>query len=217
MLRAALRVAAWQRSRGRHAVAGVRAATRTESDTLGDVEVPAAALWGASTARALENFRVSGARLPPRVIASLGLVKVGVRTLLAAPMLQLTAPPRPSAGCCCQSQLGAWHSAAALVGRNPGSRRPGARAKLFCADDCGLSSKCCWAWRTQVAAGVLDEHFPVDVFQTGRCELVAATCRLLLLTVRGVVHDAKRHKQQHEWCGCVRPSQLRRLGTCYGS
>ncbi|MEU5275080.1 aspartate ammonia-lyase [Streptomyces asoensis] len=34
--------------------------TRIESDALGDVRVPAQAYWGAHTARALDNFRVSG-------------------------------------------------------------------------------------------------------------------------------------------------------------
>ena len=34
--------------------------TRTESDLLGDIEVPADAYYGAQTARALENFKISG-------------------------------------------------------------------------------------------------------------------------------------------------------------
>ncbi|HZD20556.1 MAG TPA: class II fumarate hydratase, partial [Burkholderiales bacterium] len=48
---------------------------RTERDSLGELKVPAAALWGAQTQRAVENFPISGRKLPPRFIASLALVK----------------------------------------------------------------------------------------------------------------------------------------------
>src|SRR4051812_21416782 len=49
---------------------------RTESDSLGKVEVPANALYGAQTQRAVENFPVSGLRLPRRLIRALGLIKL---------------------------------------------------------------------------------------------------------------------------------------------
>src|SRR5215467_8488498 len=48
---------------------------RTEKDSLGPVEVPADALYGAQTKRAIDNFPVSGLRLPRRVIRALALVK----------------------------------------------------------------------------------------------------------------------------------------------
>ena len=48
---------------------------RIESDTLGQVRVPAGALWGAQTQRAVENFPVSGLRLPRRLVRALALVK----------------------------------------------------------------------------------------------------------------------------------------------
>jgi fumarate hydratase class II len=48
---------------------------RTESDALGKVEVPAHALYGAQTQRAVENFPVSGLRLPRRLIRALALIK----------------------------------------------------------------------------------------------------------------------------------------------
>jgi fumarate hydratase class II len=51
------------------------ARTRLERDSLGELEVPADALWGASTQRALENFRVSGERFPRRFLEALGRVK----------------------------------------------------------------------------------------------------------------------------------------------
>ena len=54
--------------------AGARAA-RTERDALGEVRVPAGALWGAATQRALENFPVSGERFPRRFLEALGWIK----------------------------------------------------------------------------------------------------------------------------------------------
>src|SRR4051812_27031671 len=48
---------------------------RIETDSLGEVEVPASALYGAQTRRAIENFPVSGLRLPRRVIRALALIK----------------------------------------------------------------------------------------------------------------------------------------------
>jgi fumarate hydratase, class II len=55
--------------------AGGTAATRTEHDSMGDVEVPAEALWGAQTARAVENFPISGQPVPPAIIHALALLK----------------------------------------------------------------------------------------------------------------------------------------------
>ena len=49
--------------------------TRTERDSLGEVEVPAAAYYGAQTERAIQNFPVSGLRFSRRFIAALGMIK----------------------------------------------------------------------------------------------------------------------------------------------
>src|SRR5690606_23157969 len=48
---------------------------RTEKDSRGGVRVPEEALWGAQTQRAVDNFPISGLRMPRRFIAALGLVK----------------------------------------------------------------------------------------------------------------------------------------------
>jgi len=48
---------------------------RTESDSMGELLVPADALWGAQTQRAVDNFRISGRRLPRAVIRAMALVK----------------------------------------------------------------------------------------------------------------------------------------------
>jgi len=49
--------------------------TRSERDTLGVMEVPADALYGAQTARAVENFPISGWTLPPGFLAALARIK----------------------------------------------------------------------------------------------------------------------------------------------
>ena len=48
---------------------------RTERDTMGEMKVPAEALYGAQTARAVENFPISGLRFPRSFIRALGLIK----------------------------------------------------------------------------------------------------------------------------------------------
>src|SRR5258705_12760154 len=49
--------------------------TRIERDSLGEMRVPADALWGASTQRAVENFPISGERFPRVFLRALGLIK----------------------------------------------------------------------------------------------------------------------------------------------
>jgi fumarate hydratase, class II len=48
---------------------------RIERDTFGEIRVPAGRLWGAQTQRSLENFRISGERMPPELIHALARVK----------------------------------------------------------------------------------------------------------------------------------------------
>ncbi|MGE5546008.1 MAG: class II fumarate hydratase [Solirubrobacterales bacterium] len=48
---------------------------RTETDTLGPVEVPADRYWGAQTQRSLRNFPIGTERLPAPLVRALGLVK----------------------------------------------------------------------------------------------------------------------------------------------
>ncbi len=93
---------------------------RTEHDSMGEVEVPATALWGAQTQRAIENFPISGTRLEPRHIQALALVKVA-----AARVNGLL-------GVLPEEQAAAISAAAA-----------------------------------RVAEGLENDHFPLDVFQTG--------------------------------------------------
>ncbi len=48
---------------------------REERDTMGTMQVPVEALWGAQTQRSLQNFRISGERMPTALIHALALVK----------------------------------------------------------------------------------------------------------------------------------------------
>ncbi|QHE76813.1 class II fumarate hydratase [Hydrogenophaga sp. PBL-H3] len=49
--------------------------TRIERDTMGEVAVPAERLWGAQTQRSLQNFDISGERMPRELIRALAQVK----------------------------------------------------------------------------------------------------------------------------------------------
>jgi fumarate hydratase, class II len=94
--------------------------TRTEHDSMGEIEVPVDALYGAQTARAVLNFPISGQRVPTEVVHALARVKQSAATVNA--------------------DLGVL--------------------------DADLASAIADA-ADEVARGLHDEHFPVDVYQTG--------------------------------------------------
>ena len=65
--------------------------TRVEHDSLGEVAVPADALYGAQTQRAIDNFQLSGIRMPralPATSAGVGMpdpsAPMGARQLAAS-------------------------------------------------------------------------------------------------------------------------------------
>jgi len=93
---------------------------RTEKDSLGEVRVPADALYAAQTQRAVDNFPISGVRFPRVFIRALGLIKKGCAAVNA------------------ELGLLATDLAEAIQGA---------------ADE--------------VAEGRHDDHFPIDIFQTG--------------------------------------------------
>src|SRR6516162_10758766 len=64
---------------------------RIEKDSLGEMKVPAEALWGPQTQRAVENFPISGRPLPPAFIHTLGLLKASAARVNRE--LGLLAPP----------------------------------------------------------------------------------------------------------------------------
>ncbi len=100
--------------------AGNEAEYRIEHDTMGEVRVPAHALYRAQTQRAVENFPISGTPLERGHIAALAQVK----------------------------------KAAALTNAGLGVLEQDVADAIVAAAD-------------EVIAGTHDEHFPVDVFQTG--------------------------------------------------
>src|SRR6187455_75746 len=65
---------------------------RTERDSMGELKVPAEALWGAQTQRAVQNFPISGRAMPRAFIRAVALIKASCAHanvslgLLAAPV-----------------------------------------------------------------------------------------------------------------------------------
>jgi fumarate hydratase, class II len=49
--------------------------TRTETDSMGAIDVPTDRYWGAQTQRSLEHFKIGGERFPREMIRALGLIK----------------------------------------------------------------------------------------------------------------------------------------------
>ena len=68
--------------------------TRTETDSMGDIAVPADRYWGAQTQRSLENFKIGSERMPQALIRALGIQKKAAATAnqilgeLEAPLAQ---------------------------------------------------------------------------------------------------------------------------------
>src|SRR5205085_6436710 len=66
-------------------------ADRIERDTMGEMRVPEEALYGAQTARAIENFPISGRRFPRSFIRALGLIKSAAAKVNGRPEIQRAA------------------------------------------------------------------------------------------------------------------------------
>jgi fumarate hydratase, class II len=64
---------------------------RIERDTMGEMRVPADALYGAQTARAIENFPISGRGLPRSFIRALGLIKAAAAVVNGRPEIERAA------------------------------------------------------------------------------------------------------------------------------
>jgi fumarate hydratase class II len=77
------------------------ASTRVERDSLGTLDVPADALWGAQTQRAVQNFPPTGLKMPRAFIRALALIKHAA----AAANLELGDLPRPLAVAIQQASL----------------------------------------------------------------------------------------------------------------
>lgn len=114
------------------------AATRTESDAFGEIQVPADRYWGAQTERSLENFRINQPqdRMPAPVIRAFGILKGAAATVNMRFGVGACRPPpsRPS-----------WADA-----------RPDAKI-----------GQAIQQAAQEVADGKLLDHFPLVVWQTG--------------------------------------------------
>ena len=103
---------------------------RVERDSMGELKVPADALWGAQTQRAVENFQISGLKMPRDFIRALGLIKWAA----AATNLELNELPPKVAGAIQKAALevaeGAYDAHFPLDHRafRPVARRSGALA-----------------------------------------------------------------------------------------
>lgn len=89
---------------------------RSETDSLGDMRLPADCLWGIHTQRAIENFPISGIKLSlfPEVIRALAAVKLAA-TRANAQLGVLPAPKAAVIGAVCEGVMaGAHHDAFAV-------------------------------------------------------------------------------------------------------
>ena len=57
-------------------MAKARTEFRIESDSMGEMEVPKKAYYGAQTARAVDNFPISGETLPREFIRAMGMINL---------------------------------------------------------------------------------------------------------------------------------------------
>src|SRR3954469_6344129 len=64
---------------------------RIEKDTMGEMRVPAEALYGAQTARAIENFPISGRRFSRSFLRALGLIKAAAAKVNGLPEIERAA------------------------------------------------------------------------------------------------------------------------------
>jgi fumarate hydratase class II len=96
-------------------------ATRVERDSLGEVAVPAERLWGAQTQRSLENFRISGERMPTALVHALVLVKKAVALVHAELGLLDAGKAGAIVGACDEVLAGRWDDEFPLVVWQTGS------------------------------------------------------------------------------------------------
>lgn len=78
--------------------------TRIERDSMGELAVPATALYGAQTQRAVNNFPVSGQRMPQAFVRALLLAKAAAAraNVSCSNWMHRWArrSPRPACNCC---------------------------------------------------------------------------------------------------------------------
>jgi fumarate hydratase class II len=125
-------------------------AYRIERDSMGEVKVPAAALYSAQTQRAVDNFPISDLRFPRTFVRALGLIK----------------------------------GAAAAANQDLGLMKPDMAAAIIKAAQ-------------EVAGGRHDEHFVLDIFQTGSGTSTNMNANEVLASLATRYFGAKVHENDH--------------------
>ncbi|WP_461152402.1 class II fumarate hydratase [Saccharopolyspora tripterygii] len=123
---------------------------RIEHDTMGEVRVPADALYRAQTQRAVENFPISGRGLERAQIRALGLLKAA-------------------------------------------TARVNGRLGVLDADVADAIARAA----DEVAEGAHDEHFPIDVFQTGSGTSSNMNANEVIATLASRALDRDVHPNDH--------------------
>jgi fumarate hydratase, class II len=95
--------------------------TRIESDSMGEIEVPADRYWGAQTQRSIQNFRIGGHRFSPAVVRAFGVVKKGAALANHALGKLDDAKTKLIVRACDELVEGRWHDQFPLVVWQTGS------------------------------------------------------------------------------------------------
>ena len=124
---------------------------RVERDSMGEVKVPAHALYGAQTQRAVDNFPISDLRFPRTFVRALGLIK--------------------GAAAAANEDLGLMEP---CHGRRPSRKR-----------------------RTRWPVGMHDDHFVLDIFQTGSGTSTNMNANEVLASLATKYLGSKVHQNDH--------------------
>lgn len=123
---------------------------RNEKDSMGTLQVPANALYGAQTQRAVDNFPISGLMMPREFIRALGLIKAAcARANLDLQLLEEA------------------HADLIIKASN------------------------------SVANGEYDDHFPIDVFQTGSATSTNMNANEVIAHLANTLGELSIHPNDH--------------------
>lgn len=123
---------------------------RIEKDSMGELKVPADALYGAQTQRAVENFPISGLAMPRQFIRALGFIKAACANANA----ELSLLPKNIQAVVKQASI-------------------------------------------TIASGEYDEHFPIDVFQTGSGTSTNMNANEVIAHLANSLSDEDVHPNDH--------------------
>jgi aspartate ammonia-lyase len=158
-----------------------RQATRAERDTMGEVRVPAGALYGAQTQRAVENYPISGLREHPVFIRSFILLKKAA-ALANYELGEMKRPMAQAISDACDLLSGDEDNAFASIVRRSKKPRAGGGAA---SDDLHADVP-----STYIAPAYRDQ-FVVDVFQAGAGTSFNMNCNEVIANLANVALGGK--------------------------